>query len=366
MAAKERFVYRGEQRTAESVVRKSKLSGGLYDSYLQGEIPMFKAKEGECCVRILPPTWEDLDKWGDGWEIQVYLHYSVGPDNAAYLCLDKMKGEDCPVCAARHQTQDEEESNKLKPSLRVLAWVIDRDNEKAGPMVWSMPLSLFREISARSIDKKTSTPILIDHPEEGYDLVFNREGTALKTKYTAVEIVRDPSPIHDDEKLQNRWLDYIEANSLPELLNYHEKEHIEKVLYGKAERGRGEDTPAETETPRGSRRATRASMDDEIPSEGRRPVRRTQVEESEPEPEQEQPIRRRGTVAQEPEPEPEAETPRTSRRRQLLDADTHDPETGELSPEESPRSRRGGGVEDSSPVTAARSRLSGLRRSTGR
>ena len=86
------FKYRGKERTVESVTRRSRESSGNFESYVLSDVKMFKPKEGENNVRILPPTWEDVDKWGDGWEIAAHLHYGIGPDNGAYLCLDKMKG----------------------------------------------------------------------------------------------------------------------------------------------------------------------------------------------------------------------------------------------------------------------------------
>ena len=86
------FKFRGGDRSSEDVTRRSKMSGGNYDNYLSSDAPFFKAKEGENTVRIMPPTWDDQEKWGNGWEIVVWLHRNVGPDNGTYLCLDKMKG----------------------------------------------------------------------------------------------------------------------------------------------------------------------------------------------------------------------------------------------------------------------------------
>lgn len=266
MAKSDRFVYRGKERTVESVVRKSKQAGGSYDSYLSGDAPKYSPKEGECTIRILPGTWEDTEKWGDGWDIGVHVHHSVGPDNGAYLCLDKMKGEPCPVCDARRDAVDEEEKNQLRASQRFLCWVIDRDNEKAGPMLWSMPITLFREINIRSVDKKSSAPILIDDPEEGYDIVFNRAGSGIKTKYTAVEVVRDSSPLHEDERLQQRWLDYITEHPLPDMLNFFDAAYIEKVLFGKApsRKSADDDDGEDTAPARGeSRRRMPVSTDDD-------------------------------------------------------------------------------------------------------
>ncbi len=334
--AKSRFVYRGDKRTVESVVRKSKQGGGLYDSYVASEFPFYKVKEGESCVRIMPPTWEDAEKWGDGWEVGVYLHYSVGPDNGAYLCLDKMNGETCPVCEARRSAADEEEADQLKPSFRCLCWVIDRDNEKAGPQVWSMPITLFRDINARSVDKKSNTPILIDDPEEGYDVVFLRTGNDLRTKYTAVEVLREPSPLHDDEKLQARWLEYVTEHPIPSILHFYDAEHIEKVLFGKVERKREAPEEAEAEA-----RPSRRRLAEPEPEEEAEPAPRS--------------TRRGRAVDPEPEEEAEAEpeTPSRSRRRALLD----DPEDVE----DTPRRGRQTDEEESSPVAAARRSLERLK-----
>lgn len=262
MAKQGKFVYRGDKRTVESVVRKSKQSGGAYDSYLSSEAQLLKLKEGESTIRIMPPSWAEKDdeRWGDGWDIQVTMHYSVGPDNATYLCLDKMKGETCPVCEARRDATDDER-DQMKPQGRFLCWAIDRDNEKAGPQVWSMPITVFREINIRSVDKKHNTPIPIDDPEEGYDVVFSREGTGIKTKYSAFEVMRDASPLHDDEKLQTRWLDYISEHPLPDILQYYDAAHIESVLFGRAERGASDDVDAPEETP--VRRGARAGTGDD-------------------------------------------------------------------------------------------------------
>jgi hypothetical protein len=363
MAGKSKFVYHGNKRTVESVVRKSKQAGGLYDSYLASDVQMYKSKEGEACVRILPPTWEDVEKWGDGWEIGVYIHYSVGPDNGTYLCLDKMKGEPCPVCEARRTITDQDEADQLKPGYRTLAWVIDRDNEKAGPMIWSMPITMFKEINARSIDKKTNAPILVDDPEEGYDIVFNRAGTTkTNTKYSAVEVTREPSPLHDDEKLQARWLEYITEHPLPDVLNFYDAEHIEKVLFGKTDRRKDEEEVTEETETRPSRRGRAEPVEDEA-EEKTGPAMRNAHRATRAEPEAEdRPTRggrhSRGGAAEETEEPPFEENPRAARRRALLD-EGDAPEEGETRtrPRASPPEDEG----EPSPVQAARRSLERLK-----
>lgn len=380
------FKYRGGDRKVEDVVKRSKQSGGSYDSWLSADATFLKIREGDNAVRILPPTWKDIAKYGDGWELQVYLHRSVGPDNGTYLCLDKMLGKPCPCCDARRDAADEDEADKLKPGWRAIAWAIDRDAEKAGPQIMSLPVTLFRDINARSVDKKTNAVILIDDPEEGYDVLFTRTGADLRTKYTAVEVERDSTPVHSDQKKQDRWLAFIDEHPLPDMLVFHPADHIEKVLFGKTERrGKPED---EEEVERPSRRARRGEVEEEPePVSGRKrraePEEEAEVEErprrrGHEEPEEEIPRRRRRVedsgdpvdeeVEERPrrrgraEPEEEAEPePRSTRRR------------GREEPEEEPEAETGGKVarrgsraaepeEDAdSPTTQARGKLERLR-----
>ncbi len=396
-----KFKYRGSERSSEDVSRRAKQTGGGYDSYLLPDIPFFKPKEGENQVRILPPTWEDVAKWGTNWEIQVHMHRNVGPDEGTYLCLDKMLGQPCPVCDARRQAADEEERDALRPQWRALAWIIDRDDEKAGPQVWGLPLTLFREINLRSMDKKTGAVVLIDDPENGYDLFFTKEGTGKKTKYISVEIDRDPTPIHDNEKRQDQWLEYLAENALPDVLNYFEPDHIEQVLFGRGgsddgERGGGRasrrggrgggrgDAPREEEdTGRGSRRGR--SQPEEAPSGRRRGGDEPEeVEErggrrgrAEPEPErsgrrgraepeepaaEERPTGRRGRTDPEPEPEPEGRTGRRGRAAAEPEEPAtrgprrDDPEEVDLKDgeEDPPPPRRGGRRTEPEPEPAGR------------
>jgi len=270
------FVYRGAERSVEGVTRRAKQASSSYDSYIKSEYTQLKVKEGEVSIRILPPTWEDMERWGDSWEIQVWLHYNIGSDSAAYLCLEKMLGKPCPCCEARAETRDEDEKDQLRPAWRGLAWALDRGDEKAGPQVWNFGGKLFRDIVARSIDKKTNTPILLDDPEEGYDINFNREGTNKEnTNYLGVEVSRDPSPIHNNEKLQDRWVDYIMDHPLPDVLQYYDYDYIQKVLMGKSKSKTSEEAN-ETSNRRNSRRSE--STDDVVDeTESRRgtPVRRS-------------------------------------------------------------------------------------------
>ena len=247
------FKYRGGDRKIEEVVRYSREASGGYDSYLDSECTFLKVREGESQIRIMPRTW-DVKKGLDPWHLFIWIHRNVGPDNGTYLCLEKMKGEACPLCEARHVSA--EEAKALQVSKRAVAWVIDRDNERAGPQVISMPIkTLFRDINNRSMDKSAGL-IRIDHHEHGYDVTFSREGTGLKTDYSNVTIARAPSRLCEDDKQQQAWLNFIEEHKLPEMLIFYPADHIERVLYGRVEEDRTRGV-AEGEDRGGSRRRGR-------------------------------------------------------------------------------------------------------------
>lgn len=348
-----RFVYGKGGRNAEDVSRRAKLSGGTYDRYLSSDVQAFKPREGECTIRILPPTWLDFDekgkvieneafkKYGNDWAIDVFIHHNVGPDNGTYLCLDKMRGERCPVCEARRKATDEDEMDALSISRRRLAWVIDRDNEKAGPQLWAMPLKqVANEINARSTDKKSGAVLYIDDPENGYDVLLDREGSDKRTKYKGVEIDRDPTPLHDKEDLMDRWLDYIAEHPLPDQLVFFEASHIEKVLFGQV---RKRDEEEEGERPsRSRRRVVEEEEEEEVdrPRRSRRASAEPEEEEESKEEEEERPSRSRRERVEETEEE-EVERPSRSRRRGKVEEEEEEEE------EDKPtRSRRRGKDEE--------------------
>lgn len=332
----ERFIYSGGTRTSAEIERKAHQSGGLYDSFIRSDVRVFKVHDGDNLVRILPWTInlqpkkfeEDakiIEQWGSWWNIDAFLHYGVGPDKGSYLCLDKMLKQHCPVCTARREVDDPDEADQLAPKWRGLAWVIDRDSEKTGPQLWPMPVTVYREINDRSVDKRTKEAIQIDNPEEGFDIGFSKGGTGLKTKYTALEVMRDPTPIHDDPAIVDKWLGYIVDNRLFKVLEYFPPEYIEKVLFGKVSRkeegeGRGRSSGREGDpAPEQESRRRPLAKEADPPAEERRATRRPDPDES-----REERFRPRGGDAA-----PAEASERTARNGR---ASGHDPETGEVDP----------------------------------
>jgi len=227
-----RFKYR--PRTADQVNRRATQASRDYASPIRADIVTWTPDAGDHYIRILPPTWEDPADFG----YDVYVHYGIGPDEEAFVCPKEQFKRTCPVCEERARIprtpENEERLRDLSPKKRVMTWIIDRDREKEGPMVWSMPVTVNRAINKLVIDKRTGEVLPIDDPEEGYDISFSREGQQLRTKYEAIQIDHRPSPLHDDPDLVDRWLDIIVENPIPDLLVEYSYEHIDAVFSGGA------------------------------------------------------------------------------------------------------------------------------------
>ncbi|MBU6428958.1 MAG: hypothetical protein KGR26_08110, partial [Cyanobacteria bacterium REEB65] len=328
------FKYR--ERSEETVKDRANKSSGDFDDLFRGTV--FKPKEGENNVRILPITWDPTDgpgakgyMWGDNWAIETYVHRDVGPDKQSYHCPAKMKGEDCPICDFRNETDDEELGKKAKAKANLWAYIIDRADEKAGPQIWRVPQTVEKEIQLRSTPKGGGL-LQVDHPDEGYDITFRRKGTGLNTEYVGVDIDRNSSYISDNEKKQDAWLEYIQDHPLPEQANYFDADYIEKVFRAQGSRRREErdeeDKPTrsrrgrdEDQSSREEARGRRSSRDEPADEEDRRgrgrdeePARESSRERGRGEEEDRRGGRSRDREEEEPEETPKREREESRRR----------------------------------------------------
>jgi hypothetical protein len=214
------------QRDASDTRKRSSQGANDFDKILVDSVKMWKPNDGDNRIRILPPTWPGAKHFG----LDIYVHYGVGPDRQSYLCLQKMKGEADPIAEEREiarRDEDEKYAKELEAKRRVLVYLIDRDHEKEGVQAWAMPWTVDRDIVKVSVDKSTGEVLPIDHPDEGYDVEFEKKGAKDRTEYLGVAIARRSSPLGKEE-----WLDYAIDNPLPEQLNYFDYDHIAKVFNG--------------------------------------------------------------------------------------------------------------------------------------
>jgi len=240
--ATRRFQY--QQRDPGTVRARSNQRGGDYDSIWKESVKLFKPREGKNTIRILPPTWANADHYG----YNIFVNYGIGVDNQSYLSLSAMKDEPDPLAEGRKMA--EKEGNKkladsLRPSKRVAFYVIDRNDEEAGVMLWACPWTVDKKFCSISIDEETKAVTAVDHPYEGCDIRFYYEKAGKQFPDYPAEKMRvfKQSPISENEGEMNEWLGWIEKNPIPDMLNFYDYEHIAAVFEGHVAKGDDDETP---------------------------------------------------------------------------------------------------------------------------
>jgi hypothetical protein len=313
--------FKYKKRSAEDVKKRADQSGGNFDSPVKQGFDMWRPKTGENVIRILPPTWDDFDHYG----LDVYMHRFIGSDSSNYICLNKMKGKHCPACAEQKLAKDggeDDEAKALAYQKRCWVWVIDRDDRSETPQIWDMSWAQDRDIAGLS-HFKSGKILLIDHPDEGYDIIVKKTGAGLKTKYH-FNIERDSSPISDDDDKQEEILNFIQENPIPSVLHFFSADHIEKKLAGTTE-SKDKDLDDDDDDKPKKKRAGRRDADDD--DEDERPKKKRKPADDDDE--DETPRRRKRTADDDDE---EEEKPKKKKRP--------DPDEEDDEEEERPKKRR--------------------------
>lgn len=199
-AAASGFRYRQRDAATLQQTQQRYATGGR-DSFIPADISIYTPQKGDNWVRILPPTWENAQHYGK----ETYIHYGIGPDRSAYLCLNKANRGHCPICAEREglmRLGQEDAANELRPTFRVAVYVLDRKSNDETPKLWLMPFKIDQELVALAQDKRTGAVLWIDDPDNGYDIEFQRLGEGLKTQYSGIRIARNPTPLGNDAAVQ--------------------------------------------------------------------------------------------------------------------------------------------------------------------
>ena len=203
------------------------------DTFMRSGTKFFTPKEKKNRIRILPPTWANAKHYG----FDAYIHYSIGRSNSSYLCPHKMGVDDkCPICTeilAGASKNDKEFVDKVKARRKVLVYVIDRDDEASGPKLFPMPLSMDRNFVMQSVDDGTGDPLRIHNPDTGYDVSFEKEGIGIKTKYSGEVVARKSTPLSSNPAEQEKWLQFITDNAIPEVLEHKSFDYIKNAFEGR-------------------------------------------------------------------------------------------------------------------------------------
>lgn len=317
---KESAGFKYQKRDKDTLKERANMKGGNYDTIFKSKYKQWKPKDGKNLIRILPPTWDDARHYG----LDIYVNYNIGADNQSYLSLSKHdKGAD-PLAEARREAQsegDKDLAKALSPNQRILYWIIDRNDEEEGPLLWAAPFTFDKSLSNLCIDEDTKEVIFIDDPEKGRDVRFYKEGTGLLTKYDPSKMkVLGPSTLAEDEDLENDWLDFVADNPLPEVLNFYDYDHVKATFDGQVgKRDDDDEKPVsrkarEPKAEEPKARARRPDPEDEDEVEEEKPKARTRARaETEDEPE-EKPVRRtRPKVEEDDDAQEELPLPRSRR-----------------------------------------------------
>lgn len=267
------FTY--QKRDTSAVSARAEQKGSTFLGIIKDDFTTWRPKKGNNYVRFLPPTWDGADHYG----MDVYAHFGVGPDRATVLCLNKMQNKKCPLCEETlkaERAEDKELANELRARKQVLAWIIDLDAKDKGPMLWSQSWTIDRDIARVCRDQRTGEVFFIDHPDEGYNVAFDREGDGkTNTKYGGFKIDRKPSSVEPE------WLEWVQEFPIPECLEWRDYDEIMTLYEG------GEEPEAAAEkTPPARRSAAREEPEEEEPP-ARPPARKAPAKATREEPEEE-------------------------------------------------------------------------------
>lgn len=219
-----------QSRDKSKIDERANQTGSNRENFIVPGFKLFKIQKDNK-VRILPPTWNDPSHYG----FDVWVHYNVG-NGSSYACPKLMgKSKFCPICDEVENLKREgktKEAGELSAKKRVLVWVIDRNNESDGPKFWPMPWTLDREIVKQAVDDELKGYLLVDKPDDGYDIIFSKEGEKDRTEYVGVKVARKSSPISFKESEVEEWLDFIVDHPVPSIIKYVDVKELSDIFNG--------------------------------------------------------------------------------------------------------------------------------------
>lgn len=224
------FVYRSTdpKAYARELQRLANESAGA-DRFIKPEFTVFRPAPGSNTVRILPCSWDR--KPHPHWSLRISKHDGIGPGKrSAVLCpyhTDR-KHDRCPICEDV-QGMNEDDARQFGVRHRSLVWIIDRAHEDKGPQIWDITQRTETgEIFNLMRDIDTGETLRIDHPEQGRDLVFERTGEGMGTRYGSYRLRNRSSLVAESH------LEYITQHPLPSVLIWRDYKEIKAIYTGAA------------------------------------------------------------------------------------------------------------------------------------
>ncbi len=188
------------------------------DEIRRGGTRFWTPKEGASLIRILPPYT------GEDWYKEAWFHFGVGVDRKPIACARRLQDEACYICEQvdelrkSEDPRDVELSTQIASRRRVFYNIIDLDDVESGVQVFSSGVTIFKELLMYVADPDWGD---ITDPDEGYDIIIDREGTGIDTKYT-VRAKKNPTALIDPALLE----DLRDLDEMVEILPYEQVKAI--------------------------------------------------------------------------------------------------------------------------------------------
>jgi hypothetical protein len=244
-----------ETRSNDDWERRINQSGSNRERWIKDGYRLYQPLRDENHIRLLPPNFGKYATRPDGtrrppphWGMDVFIHWRMGPGKAHLVCPyhtnpsgyteDEFERKPCPLCAelARQERAGNETLiREYRPSKRVLVFMLNMKDPAAGPIAWGMPYTLDRKIAKKCQIRGTGKWKVIDHPEQGYDIFFDRiEGQKQFPDYDNVDFAQESSPIPE------MYADWVAQNALPDAIVIRTADQIQRIWDG-TDRGDAED-----------------------------------------------------------------------------------------------------------------------------
>ena len=186
-----------------------------------GGATFMKLKEGKNVVRFLPPPVGQNKLF-----LTVYQHYfksPIGDSTLSFTCPRMMEKAPCPLCqksmqmAKSRSKADKDAAREFLPRRRIMANVIDRQDPDAGPKIMGFGKTIQESLVAVREDVDAGGDFC--HPDSGFDIIIERRGTGLNTKYNVIP-ARQDSPLGNMEwiAMQHDLTQFSECKPYEELV----------------------------------------------------------------------------------------------------------------------------------------------------
>ena len=206
---------------------------GKFASVFQEGIKTWKCGEGDHEVDIIPyyvgehhPTRKPPD-WD--YVLDIWVHYGVGVNEDAFLCMAKTYKQRCAVCDYQKKLRDlegvdEDLIKSLNPKRRSIYNIVCLDNSKEldkGIQVWDSSHYLMERLLVPLTRTKHGDKIYFCDPEGGKSVAFTREGSREKTSFIGHRL-QDRTEQYDFEVVKQSFVldDIIKQPAYKEIFEY--------------------------------------------------------------------------------------------------------------------------------------------------